>query len=129
MRSILVFGLSLVACGAPAAGDWVAIEVRAGDQSSVATGVLEIDVDGETLLDINVAGDGPNGTLEADGTSTFNGSNAGLSLIGTWTDAEGSGQVTVQGNCTRDGDRLACALQGGAADTWELDMRREGVLE
>ncbi|MEO0606363.1 MAG: hypothetical protein AAF211_33355 [Myxococcota bacterium] len=102
----------------PIAGDWEAEFVASESGTSIATGVLEVDLDGETLLDVDASGDGPTGTLRATGSADS--SDSTLSLVGVW-----DGQtVEVRGPCVRDSRDLLCELEVGD-DAWQLEFRRD----
>jgi hypothetical protein len=128
-RSLLPFALfvpALAACGGPA-GDWVALRAADEGGESVATGILEVDLDGETLLELTAAGDGPEGALRATGMARLDGAVADLALTGTWTTDVGAQAVAVQGPCEEEGAReLVCALGVGEA-SWTVTWRREGL--
>ncbi len=113
----LFFPAFAFACS-PIAGDWEAESVSSDAGTSSAIGILEVDLDGETLLEIDASGDGPTGSLRATGSADLGASR--LSLLGS-LDGE---TVDVQGPCTRDGRELLCDLEVGDA-TWELDFRRD----
>jgi len=113
---------SAVACGG-IAGDWDAVSVESDEGASTASGILEIDLDGETLLDVTFAGDGPSGSLRATGT-TDRGEGT-LQLVGTL--GPGGEIVDVRGPCVADDRTLACDLEVGD-ERWSWGFRREGDL-
>jgi hypothetical protein len=118
----LMIGIS--GCGGPA-GDWTAVSVESDAGLSTATGILELDrSDGETLLELTLVGDGPEGVLDAMGTASRSGDTATLSLTGTWTDDAGATTVAVTGPCVAVGNDLTCELDVDG-DAWTLSMARE----
>ncbi|MEN0066236.1 MAG: hypothetical protein AAGA48_29110 [Myxococcota bacterium] len=110
--------LALAMGCSPIAGDWEAESASSEAGNSIAIGILEVDLDGETLLEIDASGDGPTGSLRATGSADLGEST--LSLLGS---LDGT-TVDVQGPCTRDGRELLCDLEVGEA-SWELDFRRD----
>lgn len=120
--ALLVWGVA--GCGGPA-GDWTAISVESHGGVSAASGILELDrSDGETLLEVSLTGEGPEGRLDATGTATRQGDTATLDLVGTWTDDEEATPVTVTGPCTAVGNDLSCELAVDDED-WMLELVRE----
>jgi hypothetical protein len=127
LRFAPILLLALAACATGARGDWLAVEASGPDGTSTASGTLYVDRDGETELDITLAGDGPTGVLEGTGVSDLDGDRVDLNLTGTWTD-DGSRSVPITGPCTSSGDELDCDLMVDDLDV-ALSFRREPALD
>lgn len=127
MRWWFVAGLAGCA-GGGAAGDWNATSASSGAGDSVASGILEIDRDGEVLLELTLAGDGPTGRLSGEGQGSVSGARATFTLAADWNDAASTIQVTVGATCDAADGALACDLDvDGAA--WTVDFVREPGLD
>lgn len=114
---MLLLGWTL-GCAGIVSGDWEALSVTSERGTSVATGDLEIDLDGETELEVDMAGDGPTGSLRASGATDRD--EGSLALVG---DLDGR-VVNVVGTCVRADRELVCELEVGDAD-WTFDFRRD----
>lgn len=117
--------LAGVACSHGPTGDWSA--VQAEDESgdvSVASGILEIDRDGETLMRVDYGGEGASGEIHATGRAEISDTSASLSLVG-------DGDLSaVTGLCTMPSDvDLVCDLTVGVAGLTLTWIREDGSLD
>jgi hypothetical protein len=120
-------GLAACAGGGPA-GDWDARALVTERGESAATGILEIDRDGETLLRVDAAGDGFVGTLRARGRADLDGDTAWLELVGELD--PGGASVRVSGPCTAWDADLSCELDVNGESWWlELVRERDGLVD
>jgi hypothetical protein len=118
LRWVALAALSLAGCGQPgAAGDWEARALVTDTGSSIATGILEIDRDGEALLRVTAPGEP---TLRARGRVELEGETAWVDLVGDL----GAGSVLVEGVCSASERQMTCALVVDGSD-WLLDLERE----
>lgn len=127
-RPAMVVLLAGACSASPVRGDWIATSATFDGATSVASGIMEVDADGETVLSATLTGEGPEGTLEATGNADLDETGAELSLIGTWTTQEGATPVGVAGPCFRTGDTLDCGLDVDG-QAWMLKFDREGALD
>ncbi|MEN0063224.1 MAG: hypothetical protein AAGA48_13800 [Myxococcota bacterium] len=99
-------------------GDWQAINVSTLNQRSTASGILEIDRDGETLLDIEFTGEGPSGTIRAIGITDLENR---FSLVGTF--GPDDRPIGIEGTWNRSDQSLVCLFDLDDVD-WTLLLRR-----
>ena len=83
----------------------------------MATGILEIDRDGEALLRVNAPGEP---SLRARGRVELEGETAWLDLVGQL----GEDSVLVEGVCSAAERQMTCELEVDGSD-WLLDFDRE----
>ena len=126
MTRIFVVGV-VAGCGG-AAGDWEATALEVGGASHPVVGILEVDRDGEALLDLRVAGEAVNGTLRGRGRGDVAGQEAALTLVATWASEGVAAQVPVDAACSRVDAVLTCDADVGG-DAWRLTFGREPALD
>lgn len=118
----MVVVMMLVGCGGSSVtGDWYARTASADGGDRIAVGTLEIDRDGETELDLDVAG-GVVASLDASGIAIVDGTRATLSVVGELDGAPAP--VAVEGSCERADKLLTCLLSVDGA-SWTFTFLRD----